>query len=269
MAGIVFFTLVFPTSLSGQNEEYENVFLATRTGLLNSVEIPAKRELKFNIGHRFGELSGGLYEFFGLDQATIRLALDWGATDWLGFAFGRSTWEKTYDLSGKAALLRKKTSNYEFAVTGLLGWSVNTLRDYYPENEVDIWTRSSFTAQVLMAARRGRFSLQLSPLIFRNNYDPRLEGHLNLFSLPIAGSIRITEMTSFTAEYVAVFDKASFGGENPLTFSLDIDTGGHQFQLIFSNSRGLTEKTVLTNTDGKWVDGNIYFGFNLVRTFYL
>lgn len=265
----IVFILLTPDRINAQEGEYSGIFRATSTGLLSSVESPAKGELKMIIGHRFGKLNGGLYEFFGLDQATMRLGFDWGATDWLSIATGRSTWEKTYDLSVKASIIRLRTNDIQFAAVILVGGSVNTLREFYPDDKENLWSRSALLTQILLAANHGRFSLQLSPLLFKNSYDPRSESSVNLFSLPVAGSIDVTKRISLTGEYIIIFDKPWFSDVNPLTFSIDIDTGGHQFQLMFSNSQGLTPKTVLTNTDNTWVDGYIYFGFNLVRTFYL
>lgn len=265
----IILVLLTPNSIKAQEGEYSGIFRATSAGLMNSVESPAKGELKMIIGHRFGQLNGGFYEFFGLDQATMRLGFDWGATDWLGIATGRSTWEKTYDINAKASLIRIRENEFQFAAVILMGGSVNTLRGFYPEEKENLWSRSAIFTQVLLAANHSRFSLQLSPLFFNNNYDPRTESSLNLFSLPVAGSISVTKRMSLTGEYIIIFDKPWFSEVNPLTFSIDIDTGGHQFQLMFSNSQGLTPKTVLTNTDNTWTDGYIYFGFNLVRTFYL
>lgn len=261
--------LCFPRGANGQDEYRGSIFATTQIGLLNSVEIPAKNELKMVIGHRFGEMSGGLYEFFGLDQATTELGLDWGATKWLGIYASRSTWEKTYELNTKIAAVRKTFGEYQFAATTLLGGSVNTLRDYYPEEEENFWSRTSLSAQIILAVKRGRFALQTSPLVFRNNFEIRTDDKLTLFALPVAAGINITRRMGVLVEYVAIFNKPDFSDINPLTLTIEMDTGGHQFQLLFSSSQGLTHKTILTNNRGGWAEGSIFFGFNLVRTFYL
>jgi len=252
-----------------QDESYGSIFISTQNGLMQSVELPAKGELKMHIAHRFGELNGGLYDIFGLDEATMRLAFEWGATDWLGLSLGRSTWEKTYDLGTKLALFRLNGNAVSVASTLFAGWSVNTLRGFYPEDEENFQNRSTANIQLLLAASYKRLSLQFSPVFLRNNFDPRADGSINLFALPATGSINLTKRLGITAEYIAIFNKPFYSDVNPLTFSIDIDTGGHQFQLLFSNSRGLTYKSIMTNTDQAWTEGGIYFGFNLVRTFYL
>jgi hypothetical protein len=54
---------------------------------------------------------------------------------------------------------------------------------------------------------------------------------------------------------------------NSLSLGMDIETGGHVFQLHLTNSQGMFERAFLTETSGTWGDGAIYFGFNLSRVF--
>ena len=56
--------------------------------------------------------------------------------------------------------------------------------------------------------------------------------------------------------------------QNMLSVGVDIETGGHVFSLHLSNSRGMNEHTFLTQTNGQWLNGDIYFGFNISRVFY-
>ena len=59
--------------------------------------MPGSKDLHFLISHRFGAVNTGIYNFFGLDQATTRLGLEYGIADILSVSIGRSTYEKTYD----------------------------------------------------------------------------------------------------------------------------------------------------------------------------
>jgi hypothetical protein len=54
-----------------------------------------------------------------------------------------------------------------------------------------------------------------------------------------------------------------------LSIGFDIETGGHVFQLHFTNSTGMTERAFITNTTGDWGNGDIHFGFNISRLFTL
>lgn len=56
---------------------------------------------------------------------------------------------------------------------------------------------------------------------------------------------------------------------DPFSIGVDIETGGHVFQLHFSNTAGMNERAFLTETTGSWGKGEIRFGFNLSRMFQL
>jgi hypothetical protein len=237
--------------------------------MTQSSDLPNTGELHFVISHRFGEIKGGLYDMFGLDLATIRLGFDYGISDVFAVGIGRSTWEKSYDIFSKIALMRQSDDGSPVALTGYVMASVNTLRNFYPEENDGLWNRSSLSGQLMVSRKQGVFSFQVASLFFRNNFETRLEDDLNLFAIPISVSIKIAKRIAFTSQYIPVFDKPSFAGDNPLSFGFDIDTGGHQFQLNFSNSPAMIEKALLTDSYGSWLKGRIYFGFNLVRVFYL
>ena len=250
-------------------QDYVRTFTATHVGMTHSSDLAGATELHFNIGHRFGEIGGGFYDMFGLDLATIRLGFDYGITDFLTVGIGRSTFEKTWDIYTKLAALRQSEEGSPVSLTGIAGWSVNTLKNIYPEDNEGFWPRSSIFLQFILARKQGIFSAQLSPIVLRNNYDYRLSEDHSVFALPVTGSLGITKRIAVTVQYIPVFNQPDYFEENPLSLGFDFDTGGHQFQLIFSNSTGMFEKAVLMNTNGSWLDGKIYFGFNLVRVFYL
>jgi hypothetical protein len=56
---------------------------------------------------------------------------------------------------------------------------------------------------------------------------------------------------------------------DPLSIGFDIETGGHVFQLIFTNSLAMIEKGFIGETTGSWGKGDIHFGFNISRVFTL
>jgi len=256
-------------TLSVSGQDYERAFISPRTGMTHSTALPATGELQFTIGHRFGEIGGGFYDMFGLDLATIRLGFDYGFSDRIAAGAGRSSFGKSYDLFTKVALARQSEGRTPLAITGIAGWSVNTLRNVYPAGSDGIVDRSSFFIQMAVSRRQGALSAQVSPVLFRNNLETRVDEDLTLFALPVTASLKFSRRMAFTMQYIPVFRQPSFFGQNPLSAGLDIDTGGHQFQLLFSNSTGMFEKAVLTDTGGDWTEGKIYFGFNLVRVFYL
>jgi hypothetical protein len=244
-------------------------FKGSKVGNGQSTNLPGNGELQMFIGHRFGKVSGGFYEFFGLDQATMRLGFDYGFNDWLAAGFGRSTLEKTWDLYAKSRIVGQKSGGAPVNFTLYAAGSVNTLKNVYPSGNDGFSDRLSLTVQGLVSRKFRRFSLQLAPVYVHTFYDPRSSGSEHLFSAGMAASLRLTRFLDLTAEYYAAIVKPSYDITNPFTLGLDIVTGGHLFQLVFTNAQAMFEKGLLSNTNGKWTAGDIYFGFNLTRTFYM
>jgi hypothetical protein len=55
--------------------------------------------------------------------------------------------------------------------------------------------------------------------------------------------------------------------EDAFSVGFDIETGGHVFQLHISNAKAMFERSFITETTGSWGKGDIFFGFNISRTF--
>ena len=243
-------------------------FKATRIINGHSVETASKNNLDFIISHRFERLNLGFDEFFGLDAATNRLGLEYGLNDFLMVGIGRSSFQKNYDFFGKARLLRQSTGakNVPLSLSAFASYGLRTSNTV---PELSASDRSSYTAQLLIARKFSEaLSLQISPtLIHRNRPDFATDAE-SVFATGIGGRLKLTKRTSFNGEYNYVFpDQIDDSYTNNLSFSFDIETGGHVFQLLFTNSFGMAERQFITETDGSWGDGDIHFGFNISRTF--
>lgn len=249
-------------------------FKTTRLALGHSVENPANGDLIFLISHHFGNISSGAYEFFGLDQATIRLGLEYGITDRLSIGYGRSSYNKTYDGFVKYQLLRQSTGLKKMPVTLelLAGMSVNTLKWSEPNRENYFSSRLSYLYQVLIAKKFNKnLSLQLMPSMVHKNFVASYKDKNDIFTLGAGGRYKFTPRTSINIEYHYVFPNQinSYDYTNSLTIGFDIETGGHVFQLFFTNSVPINVTDFLTQTTDSWGDGDIYFGFNISRVFTL
>ena len=243
-------------------------FKATRIINGHSVETVAQNHLDFIISHRFERVNQGFSEFFGLDAATNRLGLEYGLSDNFMVGVGRSSFEKNYDFFGKLRVLRQSTGarSVPLSLSAFGGYALRT-RQTTPQ--LSGRDRSSYTAQLLIARKfSDALSLQLSPtLIYRNLPDLTTDPKA-VYATGIAGRARITKRTSINGEYNYVFpNQIDDRYANNLSFSYDIETGGHVFQLLFTNSFGMAERQFITETDGSWGDGDIHFGFNITRTF--
>ena len=79
---------------------------------------------------------------------------------------------------------------------------------------------------------------------------------------------KLNQRLSVNGEYHVLLPRPIEDGlNNSLSLGLDIETGGHVFQLHITNSRGMFERSFLAETAGRWQDGDLYFGFNINRVF--
>jgi hypothetical protein len=246
---------------------YINSFSTSRVGVAQSVLTTPKGEFHVVIQHRFGDLNGGFYEFFGLDAALTRFGFDYGITDWLSAGIGRSILYKTYDLELKASILKQNEQNIPVSLSYYIAMLDNTLRQYFPAGHSSFASRLSFANQLIIARNQGILTCQVSPLWLHTDFEVRTGSNLDVFALDLDGRIRLGERFALIGEYIPILTNNTLSESNPLTIGLEINTGGHQFQLIFSNSQGTNENAILTSTEGSWSKGHVYFGFNLTRIF--
>jgi hypothetical protein len=249
----------------------EGTFKATRVINGHSVELIPRKELLFLISHRFGTLNSGAYNFFGLDGATIRLALEYGLTNRLNVGVGRSSLQKTYDGYLKYLVLRQQDGGWAHPVTltAFASTAIKTLEFANPERDNHFSSRLSYTYQLLMARKfNERFSFQLSPTLVHRNLVATVRDENNVLALGAGSRYKITKSTSFNAEYYYLLPGATEDDfRNVLSLGFDIETGGHVFQLHLTNAQGMIEKFFIPETIGNWGDGDIYFGFNISRIF--
>jgi hypothetical protein len=244
-------------------------FKATQIVNTPTVEAPARQSLQFMIMHRFGKLNEGGYELFGLDNAVIRFALDYGVTDNLSIGIGRSSHEKVYDASLKYKLLRQKDRGMPVSLS-VYGLLANTRLKYTDKPYLNTKYRTMYTTQLLLARKMNpNLSLQLSPAWLHFNLVPAPQDKNDVFALGVGGRMKLTKRMSLNAEYNYLPPDQLVTAKiyNSLSAGLDIETGGHVFQLIFSNSVGMTAPYYIAKTEGDWGNGDIYFGFNITRIF--
>ena len=261
----------------GEEEESINYTSATfkdsRVINVQSNETAAKGVLRFVISHRFGRLSDGAYELFGLDNATIRLGLDYGITDRIQVGIARSSFEKTYEGNLKVKLLRQSSGGKEVPVslTWYSGMYINGLRWEDPERENYFTSRLSYAHQLIVTRKFSKsFSLAFVPSYLHDNLVRTAEMNNDQLALGLGGRVKLTNRLSLNAEYHYRIIKRVEQDDpynNSFSIGVDIETGGHVFQLHVTNSRGMFETAYIGETAGRWVDGDIYFGFNISRVF--
>lgn len=246
-------------------------FKTTRIVNGHSIEAPAKGELVFIVSHDFGRINQGAYEFFGLDQGTIRLGFEYSVFNWLNLGIGRSSHQKTYDAFVKMKIFRQSQGerNMPVSVSYFSSLALTSLKWQFPDRENYFSSRLTYTHQLLIARKFNRnFSFQLSPSLVHRNLVEKISDKNDVFVPGAGGRYKLTKRTSFNAEYWYVFPgQLSDIYHNSIGLGFDIETGGHVFQVHVSNSQGMYEKAFLTETKGNFFKGDIYFGFNITRTF--
>lgn len=261
-------------ALLGEEEVTEHIYATFKTNRiinLHSVENTAKGVLDIKISHRFGFLSGGFSELFGLDQASIRIGGDYGVTDRLMVGLGRSSFEKTYDGFLKYKLLKQSKGAKTMPITAsfLASTAIKTIPFQDPDRENYFSSRMYYVLQGLIGRKFNEsLSLQLSPTVVHRNLVRTSSEANDVYSLGVGGRMKLNKRTSFNAEYIYVLpNQLAPGYRNSLSIGFDIETGGHVFQLHFTNSTSMIEKGFITETTGNWFDGDVHFGFNVSRVF--
>jgi hypothetical protein len=239
---------------------------------LQTVESPAHGNLNFVIQHRFGTLNSGSYNFFGLDNATLRLGLDYGITDDLSVGVGRSSFLKTFDGYVKYKFLKQTEGSGVPVTVAVIGTITDFTQHVTDEVFLNTSDRTAYSAELLIARKFGRrLSLQVSPTYLHYNFVPTPQDKNDVIAVGLGGRMKITNRMSIDAEYDVVPKNqiVSYTVHNSFSLGWDIETGGHVFQLVFTNSQSIVPTQFLTQTTGTWGKGDIYFGFNISRNFNL
>lgn len=271
---IFLMTLLFGLQASAQTDSFPvtGTFKGTYIQNTQSVEGVGAGVMQVMIMHRFGRISDGLYELFGLDNASIRLGLDYGINEKLMVGIGRSSFEKTLDASIKYRLLTQRSDN-SIPITAAIYTGLAYVTLHYPDKAYyDSKYRTRYFTQLLLARKFSpKWSLQLTPSWLHYNLVPQKEDKNDVFALGLGGRVKFTKRMSLNVDYNYMFPGQVVTTEtyNSLSAGIDIETGGHVFQFVFSNSRGLVPTSFISQTTEKWGDGDIYFGFNLSRVFQL
>lgn len=259
-------------SLSENEQIFElPAFKALQIGNLQSTKVVSKGDLYLVVAHRFGYLKNGITDFFGLDQANTKIQLLYGIKKNLQLGVSRDSYQKTYSGTAKYRLLKQSNKlPLNVSLYGSIDVNSQLKKSVYPGlKQLD---RFSYTAQILAAKRFSeKLSLQIAPIFVRHNLQDlnyTKEQTHNQVLLGTGGRYKLSNRFSVNFDYVYNFSRNKNSlYKNPLTIGVDIETGGHVFQLLFTNSRASNDSSFLTETLGDLSKGQISFGFNIVRVF--
>lgn len=254
---------------SKSNDPVISTFSGTRVVNGHSVETRGKNILELIVTHRFGTLNSGAYEAFGLDNSSVRIGLEYGITDRLNVGIGRSSFDKTFDYFGKYKILQQSQA---MPVTLTLFASAAYLGLKNPDlNELSTTDKMAYTMQLLLARKlSSRVSLQLSPSFLHRATVDQNAAVNNLMLLGMGGRFKVTKSMAVVLEYyLRLNEKSNTPYNDAIGINIEFETGGHVFQLVFTNSLGMAERHFMAETAGDFFDGDIHFGFNITRAFQL
>ena len=248
-------------------------FKTNRIINLHSLENTAAGVMDFKISHRFSTIDEGIYNLFGIDQATIRIGFDFGLTDQLSVGVNRNSVKKAFDGFVKYKFLRQSTGKRNMPISAalILGTAVETQKPDDPTKENYFSSRLFYTSQLLIGSKLNDYiTLELAPSYVHRNLVKTTDEKNDVYAVGIGGRFRLTRRMTFNAEYVYVLpNQLAPNFKNSLSVGLDIETGGHVFQLHFTNSTSMSEYGFITQTENNWGKNAVRFGFNVSRVFTL
>ena len=249
-------------------------FKSTRVINGHSIERMPERQMDFRISHRFGLIKQGYDQFFGLDQGNMAIALEYGIKDWVMVGLNRASTEKTVSGFAKFSMLRQSrgVKNMPVSLSYFVSTSVNGLPWTYPDRTNYFASRITYVHQLLVARKfNEQFSMQISPTLIHRNLVPTALDNNDLLAIGLSGRYKLTRRVAFNVEYYPVI-RPTWNYVDPqytncFSVGFDIETGGHVFQLMLTNSVGMIEKSFIADTTDSWLKGNLHLGFNISRVF--
>jgi hypothetical protein len=254
-----------------KKEPVSRAFKSSRVINGHSIEMIPKGNMDFRILHRFGLVNTGANNLWGLDQATMRFGFDYGLLKDLTVGVGRSTLNKELDgfIKYRPVQQSKGPASFPVSIVAVAGMTYSTMPWTDPNRENYTSSRIAYYGQVLIGRKFNDYlSMQISPTMVHRNLVPLETDDNDAFAIGFGGRVKLSRRVAFVVDYsyiISGVDKNIY--TNPLGVGVDIETGGHVFQLHFSNSQGMNEKALITGTTDKWSEGEIRFGFNLSRMF--
>ncbi len=233
------------------------------------------------MAHRFGSVKNGVKDFFGLDNAVTQLKFIYGINEWLNLGVARSSFQQKYGAHIKYRIKPQELDGFPVTMVGYHLVTINTSleKDQYANLEFE--DRLTYTSQLLLSKKFNEsFSLLLAPTFIHENLATRSREVLadgstlnydeesNQYALGLGGRYKISTRVSINADYGLHLNRNDNSNyRNSMSVGVDIETGGHVFQMHFTNAQAMFEEGFIVQGQGDWADGDFFFGFNISRVF--
>ena len=274
--------LLFTVLLFSQDDLLSEIDTATETPLyasavfkglkvinFESTKLVAKGGFNFIVSHRFGTVKNGFQNLFGLDEAVTHLNFVYGLSEHINISASRSSNQKIYEVATKFRLVSQQAGKIPFTVVGYTSVLANTALDTDNLPKLEFKHRLSYIAQLLVSRKMNKnLSLILSPTFFHDNYLTDDFQENSQYGVGFGGRYKLGKRWSLNTEYGVHLNRSKNSlYNNPFSIGVDLETGGHVFQLLFTSSQSMNTNGVFGTSTGEWGEGDVYFGFNLARSF--
>lgn len=245
------------------------VFKGLKVINFESTKLVAKKGFNFIVSHRFGTVKNGFQNLFGLDEAVTHLNFVYGLSDNINISASRSSNQKIYEVATKFRLVNQQAGKIPFTVVGYTSVLANTALDSDNLPKLEFKHRLSYVAQLLVSRKmNNNLSLILSPTFFHDNYLTDDFQENSQYGIGFGGRYKLGKRWSLNMEYGVHLNRSENSlYKNPFSIGVDLETGGHVFQLLFTNSQSMNTNGVFGTSTGEWGESDVYFGFNLARSF--
>ena len=245
------------------------VFKGLKVINFESTKLVAIKGFNFIVSHRFGTVKNGFQNLFGLDEAVTHLNFVYGLSDNINISASRSSNQKIYEVATKFRLVNQQAGKIPFTVVGYTSVLANTSLDTDNLPKLEFKHRLSYVAQLLVSRKmNNNLSLILSPTFFHDNYLTDDFQENSQYGVGLGGRYKLGKRWSLNMEYGVHLNRSENSlYKNPFSIGVDLETGGHVFQLLFTNSQSMNTNGVFGTSTGEWGESDVYFGFNLARSF--
>jgi hypothetical protein len=245
------------------------VFKGLKVINFESTKLVAKGGFNFIVSHRFGTVKNGFDNLFGLDEAVTHLNFVYGISDYFNVSASRSSNQKIYEVATKFRLARQQEGKMPFTLVGYTSVLANTALDTDNLPKLRFEHRLSYVGQLLISRKLTKeLSLLVAPTFFHDNYVIDNSQDNSQYAVALGGRYKLGSRWSVNMEYGMHLNRSTTSlYNNPFSIGVDLETGGHIFQLHFTNSQSMNTNGVFGTSTGDWAEGDVYFGFNLARSF--
>lgn len=240
-----------------------------------TVMVPIKGTLEWDIQHRFGTFTNGYDDFWGFfASSNIRLGFTYVPIENLQIGFGTTKYKHYWDFNAKYAIM-KQSDNNKFPVSityygniTLDGRRKDDIGELYHKSD-----RLSFFNQIIIARKfHDYFSLQIAPSLSHFNLTQATMKN-DHFALEVGARVKLSNTMNLLINYDQPLTKHTTNNPDPnVSVALEVSTSSHAFQLIFGNYYNLNPQDDNYYNTNYWLGGdgekwkdNWRIGFNITR----